>query len=169
MREAKGGREEGGGSGGLGEGEREQLGGPRPPPADRAERSGSGRHGKSPVGAFLSAGAAKHRGLCSATITATRKRTESRPSRVYIAPPHQKEITGGSHKEVGREDMGVIATAEVSPNLCNAPLYSFLVLMIESVITRSHWLILKAERNTTCEINIPQREVTGLTFIVFIA
>lgn len=84
--ELKGGGREGGRRGRLGEASGkgrewrwEQLGGPRPLPADRAERSGSHHHGKSPVGALFSAGAAKHRGLCCATITATRKGQRAGP------------------------------------------------------------------------------------------
>lgn len=86
-----------GGSGGLGEGERSGGGSSSGAlftlPADRAEQSSSEHHGKSPVGALLSAGAAKHHSLCSATIT--RRRTEGRTGWVYIVT----EITGGSDKE----------------------------------------------------------------------
>lgn len=79
----------GGGSGGLGEGERVEVGAARGPytlPADWAEQSGSHHHGKSPVGALFSAGAAKHRGLCSSNNNSNQKRTEGWPSRVYIVP-----------------------------------------------------------------------------------
>lgn len=69
-------REGGGGSGGLREGERAEVGtawGPsRPLPAVRAGQDGS-RHGKSSVGALLSAGAVRLCGLCSVTITPTRE------------------------------------------------------------------------------------------------
>lgn len=69
-------REWGGGSGGLREGERVEVGtawGPSHPlPAGWAGQGGS-RHGKSPVGALLSAGAIRLCGLCAATITPTRK------------------------------------------------------------------------------------------------
>ena len=57
------------------EGERVKVGaawGPYALPADWAEQSRSYRHGKSSVGALLSAGAAKNRSLCTTTIT-TRK------------------------------------------------------------------------------------------------
>lgn len=82
--EARGG---GGGSGGLREGERVEVGAARGPyPADWAEWSGSHHPGKSPVGALFSAGAAKHRGLCSGNNNSSQKRTEGRPSRVYIVP-----------------------------------------------------------------------------------
>lgn len=84
LRGRREGKREGGGEarGASGKGREwrwEQLGGPYPLPADWAERSGSHHHGKSPVGALFSAGAAKHRGLCSATTTATRKGQKAGP------------------------------------------------------------------------------------------
>lgn len=75
--ELKGGGREA--QGASGKGRKGAARGPYPLPADWAEQSGSHHHGKSPVGALFSAGAAKHRGLCSATITATRKGQRTGP------------------------------------------------------------------------------------------
>lgn len=45
-------------------------------PVDWADLRVSDRHGKSPVGATFSAGAARHRGLCTATIMARKEAKE---------------------------------------------------------------------------------------------
>lgn len=57
------------------------------------EQSGSHHHGKSPVGALFSAGAAKHRGLCSTTITATRKGQRAGPVGFISCPKSQEALT----------------------------------------------------------------------------
>lgn len=46
-------------------------------------RAGSHHLGKSSVGALVSAGAAKRRGLCTATISASKKKPEGESSRAY--------------------------------------------------------------------------------------
>ncbi len=89
----EGGREARGASGKGREWRWEQLGGPHPLPADWAKQSGSHHHGKSPVGALFSAGAAKHRGLCSTTITATRKGQRAGPVGFISCPKSQEALT----------------------------------------------------------------------------
>jgi len=80
LRGLRGRRREGFRGGGSGKG-RESGGGSSSGALIRCLLTGpsSHHHGKSPVGALLSAGAVKQRGLCSATITATRKGQKAGP------------------------------------------------------------------------------------------
>lgn len=95
MEGGKGGEAEGGAGGAQeasGKGREwrwEQLGGPYPLPADQAAQSSSHHHGKSPVGALLPAGAAKHHGLCTATITVTRKGQRDGPVGFIVQKNHR--------------------------------------------------------------------------------